>query len=208
MLEPAFGKHICHECRGNRPNKGQGNAGLVASSQLQMTFETGLHLDRVPKSNGCFGHWFFSHYPESKGIPGRSLCYLVYDGAEMVGIIGANSPPCNYKIFRAYFQTDNDNTFVSNNVFRLITSRQNLASRVLKYFRYRVRADYKLQYGDDLLGIVTFVEPPRTGICYQADNWSLLGMTQGKRMRRDKETWQKVFSEGTSKYIYGFKYRQ
>lgn len=206
-LEPAFGKHICNECKTDRPKKGHGNAGLFADNQQMLTFENGLHLDRVKKSNGIFGHYFFSHYPKSKGIPGRSLCYLVYDNAELIGIIAANSPPANYKIFRTYFATDNDNCFVNNNIFRLIESKKNIASRVLKIFRWRVRQDYRDQYGETLQGIITFVEPPRTGICYQADNWDFLGMTQGKRMRRDKETWKKVFTEGTAKYIYGKRFK-
>jgi len=205
-LEPAFGKHICSDCKTTRPNKGKGNAGLFSDSQELMTFETGIHLDKVQKSNGLFGYWFFTHYPNSKGIPGRSLCYLVYDGPALIGIIAANSPPSNYRVFRDFFNCDNDNCFVNNNVFRMIRHEKNLATKVLSRFRRRVRDDYQEKYGEKLIGIVTFVEPPRTGALYKADNWTYLGMTQGKQMRRDKETWAKVFSDGTTKHIYGFKY--
>jgi hypothetical protein len=205
-LEPAFGKHICAECKTTRPRKGKGNAGLFSSGQGMLSFEQGLHLTRVPKSNGLFGQLFFSHYPGSKGIPGRSLCYLAYDGMELIGIIGVNSPPCNYKIFRKYFFCENDNCFVNNNVYRMIVQRKNLGTQILKLFRKTVKRDYEEKYGEKLLGIVTFVEPPRTGAIYKADNWDYLGLTQGKRMKRDKETWQKVFSDGVEKHIYGYKY--
>lgn len=205
-LKPSFGKHICEKCRSSRPNKGKGNAGLCSNPQDLFTFESGIHFERVPKSNGLFGYWFFTHYPNSKGIPGRSLCYLIYDDSELIGIIAANSPPSNYKIFRAFFGCDNDNCFVNNNVFRLIKHEKNLGTKVLSRFRKIVAKDYLEKYNERLIGIVTFVEPPRTGAIYKADNWSHLGMTQGKRMRRDPETWEKVFSDGTIKHIYGFKY--
>lgn len=205
-LEPSFGKHICDSCKTTRPNKGKGNAGLFSSGQEEMSFEQGLHLTRVPKSNGLFGQLFFSHYPGSKGIPGRSLCYLAYTGTELIGIIGVNSPPHNYKIFRRYFSCNNDNCFVNNNVYRMIVQRKNLGTQVLKLFRKTIKHDYQEKYGEKLLGIVTFVEPPRTGAIYKADNWDYLGLTQGKRMKRDKETWQKVFSDGIEKHIYGYKY--
>jgi hypothetical protein len=205
-LLPSFGKHICEDCKNTRPNLGKGNAGLTDSPQENMTFEDGIHLDRVPKSNGMWGNLFFSHYPGSKGIPGRSLCYLVYKEKELVGIIGVNSPPCNYKIFRNYFGCDNDNVFVNNNVFRLIKQEKNLGTKVLRKFRARVYQDYLRKYNERLLGIVTFVEKPRTGAMYKADNWKLLGETQGKRMKRDSITWQKVFADGEIKLIFGYKY--
>lgn len=205
-LYPAFGKHICGNCRDTRPHKMRGNAGMVNSGQYHLVFNEGLSLKHVPKSDGLFGKLFFEHYPGSKGIPGRSLCYLVYRGLEVVGIIGVASPPHNYKIFREYFEAEDDNCFVNNNVFRLILQEKNLGTKVLKEFRRVIYADYLEKYGERLLGIVTFVEPPRTGALYKADNWDYLGMTQGKRMRRDKETWQKVFTQETPKLIYAYTY--
>lgn len=172
-----------------------------------MTFSEGLTLTRVKKSDGLFGYYYFTHYPESKGIPGRSLCYLAYRGEELVGIVGASSPPNNYKIFRSYFNCSDDTVFVNNNVFRMIVHEKNLGTQVLALFRKKVRTDYLDKYGNGILGIVTFVEPPRSGAIYKADNWDYLGETQGKRMKRDKETWEKVYSQGTVKHIFGYKYR-
>jgi hypothetical protein len=205
-LYPAFGKKICKDCKENRPFAGTGNSGMKDVANLGFVFEDGLYLQRVPKSDGLFGHLYFSHYPGSKGIVGRAMCYLVYNKGEAVGIIGCSSPPKNYKIFNEYFNVD-EKLFVMNNVFRLIENDQNLATRVLRIFRHTIKADYKQKYGDDIVGIATFVEKPRTGVIYKADNWDLLGETEGKRMRRDPVTWEKTFVDGEKKYIFGYKYR-
>ena len=204
-LHPSFSKLICDECKDNRPNKGKGNSGMKDGYMNMMVFDDGIQLIRVPKSDGTFGNLFFSHYPKSKGIVGRALCYLIYLDKELAGIIGCASPPKNYKIFQEFMKCD-EKFFVNNNVFRLIKHEKNLGTRVLKLFRNQIRGDYRDKFGDDLIGIVTFVEKPRTGALYKADNWTLLGETQGKRMRRNSETWEKVFVDGEVKYIYGYKY--
>lgn len=204
-LVPSFGKYICQDCKKSRPNKGKGNAGMRDQTNLQMFIGEDLSLERVPKSDGRFGHLFFSHYPKSKGIPGRSLCYLVFNKGKIAGIIGAASPPKNYKIFVSYFGVD-EKFFVNNNVFRIIESEKNLATRILRKFRERIRKDYREKYSQELTGICTFVEKPRTGNIYKADNWDFLGETQGKRMRRNPDTWEKEFTDGEKKYIFGYKY--
>lgn len=206
-LLPSFGKWICTDCKDNRPNKMKGNAGLTSSNQIAITFQDGLYVERVPKSNPIFGKMFFEHYPNSKGIPGRSFCYLIYNNREVAGIIGFNSPPSNYKIFRDYFHCDNDNVFMSNNVFRIVNTERNLATRVLKIIRFQLQQDHFDRWKTLLIGLVTFVEPPRSGALYKADNWDYLGMTQGISMRRDKETWEKVYAKSCRKLIFGYKYK-
>ena len=93
-----------------------------------------------------------------------------------------------------------------NNVFRLTRNDKNLATKVLKIFRNLARKDYANEYKETLLGMATFVEPPRTGTIYKADNWKFIGMTEGIRMRRNKETWEKTYQKGVSKYIYAIKF--
>ena len=205
-LFASFGKKICLKCKNNRPNKGKGNSGMRDRLTSKLIFEEDLHLERVPKSDGTFGHYFFSHYPESKGIVGRCLCYLVYKDREVVAIIGGASPPKNYKIFQNYMQCD-EKYFVNNNVFRIVKTERNLGTQILKLFRNQIKKDYYDKYGDTLKGIVTFVEKPRSGSLYKADNWELLGETQGKRMRRDPDTWEKVWVQGEIKHIFGYKYK-
>ncbi len=205
---PSFGKMICGKCKNNRPNKGTGNSGMSQNTQGIFVFSEGLKLERVKKSNPTFGKLFFEHYPGSKGIPGRSLCYLVQYNGAIAGIIGFNSPPKNYGLFNKYFGESNlENNFVINNVFRLINNEKNLATRVMKIARITLKKDYELKYKDNLVGIVTFVEPPRTGALYKADNWEYIGESAGMRMKRDKNTWDKVFTDGEKKHVFGYKYK-
>ena len=205
-LFPSFGKLICQVCKDNRPNKGKGNSGVgTAKSNMPLVFENGVVLHKVKKSNGIFGKLFFEHYPGSRGIVGRCICYLVFWNRKFAGIIGVASPPINYLIFKNFFELPETN-YVNNNVFRLVIREKNLGTRVLKVFRNTVKKEYESKYGDKLAGLVTFVEPPRTGAVYKADNWKYLGKTQGKRMRRDPETWEKTFTDDVKKHIYGYKY--
>ena len=203
----SFGYYICEDCKNNRPNKMLGNSGMFNRPQSEMSFTSGIFFQKVPKSNGLFGSLYFSHYPQSKGIVGRSICYLIYKDKDLIGVIGCSSPPVNYKIFNDFFGKSQEKHFVVNNVFRLVFNSKNLGSQCLRLFRIIAKKDYESKYKDKLLGMATFIEPPRTGIIYKADNWIFLGMTQGCRMRRDKETWEKKFEKGFSKYIYGFKYQ-
>jgi len=186
---------------------GNGNSGLSQSRQEELVFSCGLELRRVPKSDKTFGRLFFSHYLGSKGIPGRSICYLVEYHGEIAGIIGYNSPPKNYGVFNDFFGPGMENHFLINNVFRLINNEKNLATRVLSLSRRMVKIAYESKFREALIGLVTFVEPPRTGALYKADNWSYLGMSQGKRMKRDPGSWEKIFMDGQKKLIFGYRYR-
>ena len=59
-----------------------------------------------------------------------------------------------------------------------------------------------------MLGLITFVEPPRTGALYKADNWIYIGETQGIEVKRRGDTWiKKSYMQGDKKYIYGYKYK-
>jgi hypothetical protein len=202
----SFGKPICYSCRNSRPKKGTGNSGLFATGQLRFAEQDGLYLQRVPKSDGLFGKLFFEHYPKSKGIVGRSINYLVILNRQCIGIIGGASPPKNYTIFNNYFGNNQENYFLNNNVFRLILRQNNLGTKVLKIFRNVISSDYQLKYKDDLIGLCTFVELPRDGALYKADNWDYLGLTQGKRMYRRGENWEKTFVDGEKKHIFAYKY--
>ena len=201
------GKKHCQECKDNRPNKGMGNSGMFADNQSMLCFDEGLKLQRCTKSNKTFGQLYFTHYPKSKGIVGRCLCYLVLYKNQVAGIIGCSSPPLNYILFREFFNTDNEKLYVNNNVFRLTVNEKNLGTKVLKLFRNTIVNNYKEKYGDDLMGIVTFVEPPRTGALYKADNWKYLGETQGIKVVR-RESFDKEYLQGTKKLIYGYKFIQ
>ena len=88
---------------------------------------------------------------------------------------------------------------------RIIENGRYYASHILRLFRERIKIDYTSKYKDELVGIITFVEPPRKGILYKADNWDYLGMTQGVRCfrRGDLGKWvNKEWTKGTQKHIY------
>lgn len=174
-----------------------------------------LSLKQVAKSNRLFVKWFIEHYPKSKGIVGRTLNFLIYSYGKPIGIIGFASPPLNYKKFNIYFKLDETNKssenaklFLNNNVFRIIHTEKNLATKVLKMARKIVFDIYKEKYNQELLGLVTFVEPPRTGALYKADNWDYLGETEGIEVKRRGEDWtNKQYIKGVSKLIYGYTYK-
>jgi hypothetical protein len=170
----------------------------------------GLKLIKVKKSNPLFVKWYIEHYPKSKGIVGRQLNYLVYYNGWPIGIIGGASPPLNYKIFRDYFNTVQDTSYLNNNVYRIVHKPEdrNIGTKILKMFRATLIQDYKSFYKDRLLGLVTFVEPPRTGAIYKADNWDYLGMTKGIEVKRKGKNWlEKVYQKGVSKHIFAIRFK-
>jgi hypothetical protein len=180
---------------------------MSGSDQMEMCLVDGtIVLEKVGKGNGVFGKLFFEHYPQSKGIVGRTINYLVWYNEKVAGIIGGSSPPKNYKIFVKYFDGFDEKHYLNNNVFRLITTEKNLGTRILRIFRNNIKKDYEAKYKDELVGLVTFVEMPRTGALYKADNWDYLGITEGIRMYRRGENWEKQFVAGEKKHIFGYKY--
>lgn len=212
----SWGKKYCKKCYDKKPKRGGGHSGMVKVDDIKvkgMLSQTslcgvGLSLETTTKGNKLFASLYLEHYPESKGIMGRQLNYFIKREGMIVGIIGVNSPPINYKKFREYFKIDDEKLFVNNNVFRIIKSYKNQATQVLKLLRKKIIIDYKKRYGDNLIGIITFVEPPRDGAIYKADNWDYLGMTQGKKVvrRGSLGKWvNKEWSKGTKKHIFAIK---
>lgn len=206
----SFGVKYCKECYDKKPKRGNGNSGMIKMSELaiqgSLFAKEGLYLEKTTKGNKEYATIYLEHYPGSLGIVGRQLNYFIKDGIVTIGIIGCNSPPLNYKLFNNYFGADyTELNWVNNNVFRLLRHTPNLGTRVLKIFRKQILDDYKNIYGDSLVGIVTFVEPPRTGAVYKADNWDFLGETQGKKCQRrgDHGKWvNKEWSTGTKKLVF------
>jgi len=208
-----WGKKYCKECYDKKPKKGNGHSGMLKDKYIdeklkQVCFTNGLRLQKVRKGNKLFASLYLEHYPHSKGIVGRQLNYIVWNDNKIVGIIGANSPPLNYKKFREYFNTEDEKCFLNNNVFRIIRSKKNQATQVLRLFRNTIKKEYKERYGDEIIGLITFVEPPRTGSIYKADNWDYLGLTQGISVTRQGNhgKWMnKEYKEGTKKHIFAKK---
>ena len=205
-----FGKLKRRKCIDASKTGIKGHSGMIKkqvneNDYYDLTLPDCLYLLKVKKSNPLYTFWYLEHYPKSKGIVGRQLNYIIYKDRKPIGIIGCASPPLNYKLFRKHFKTDNEKLFVNNNVCRIVHTDgdRNMGTKILKLFRNRIKEEYQTVYGDKLLGIVTFVEPPRTGAMYKADNWKFLGMTQGVEVKRRGDDWfQKSYQKGVQKFIY------
>jgi hypothetical protein len=229
VLITSFNKPTCKYCYLLKEHK-QGHSGMLKLSENSMdmqlfmkrlfcTPENSIKLIRVPKGNKAFASLYLSHYPQSKGIVGRSFNYLILNEGFITGIIGACSPPITVSEVDRFFYINSENriekinSILNNNIFRLIDSAKpvaNLGTRVLKRFRTQLQSDYYLRYKTKLKGLITFVEPPRTGTVYMADNWSYLGKTKGYNVtKRGKMTDYKKYSEiseGQQKLIFGYKF--
>lgn len=221
-LYSTFGKYICKKCLEKRKTGKKGHSGMIYDSTIkeedyfdETLINKFLYLKPVKKSNKLYVKWFIQHYPNSKGIVGRQLNFLIYSYGKPIGIIGFASPPLNYKKFHDYFNLNNNinpsenaKKFLNNNVFRIIYPQKNLGTQILKLARKTVYKLYYEKYGNKLIGLVTFVEPPRTGAVYKADNWDYLGMTKGIEVKRRGKEWvNKKYIKGESKHIYGYKYK-
>jgi hypothetical protein len=210
----------CEECyakrkKSNHPSSG----GLIALSEEKLKEELnknypygGIEFIQVPKGDKIFASLFLSHYPESKGIVGRSINYLIIYKGKIAGIIGLMNPPYAINIIDDFFGINKDNRnlmnqqIANNHIFRLINNEPNLASRCLRILRIVVTKDWKKKYGNDLKGILTFVEPPRKGSCYLADNWKYLGMTKGKGCIQRSGRWtERKWIQKAKKHIYAVK---
>lgn len=209
-----FGKLKCKECIDKTRTGRVGHSGMIYDKNTNENDYIDnsnkiLNLIKVKKSNKLFVKWYIEHYPKSKGIVGRQLNYLIYNKSLPIGIISASSPPLNYKKFREFFNVSDDIGFLNNSVFRIVNKQDdnNIGTKVLKIFRNKIKCDYKEFYNSDLLGLITFVEPPRSGSIYKADNWKFIGETQGISVRRKGKNWlQKQYIKSVKKLIFVYKY--
>jgi len=229
-----WGKYYCRDCfikkLGKDPNKiaeehGKGNSGMIAfktddelKSALAQTYMIPQSykypcLFQVPKGNKIFATLYLTHYPNSKGIVGRSINYLVIWKGKIVGIIGGNSAPYSVKPIDQYFGITKENRsdklleILNNDVFRIVVPDKNLATMTLKSFRIAIQRDYEEKYGGKLRGLITFVEPPREGSIYYADNWIYLGLTKGYgTTRRGRRWFDRKWVKKEPKHIFAYKF--
>jgi hypothetical protein len=215
-----FGRYYCKECYEKRPKRGKGHGGLVALPEKELQHILGgkypyrekPYLHPVTKGNKVFASLYLSHYPASKGMVGRSICYLIYYQESIYGIIGLLNPPYAVAAIDEFFGINKENRneknlhIANNHVFRLLYEEPNLASQCLRLLRKVGARDWERKYGIKLDGILTFVEPPRKGICYIADNWLYLGMTKGFGTTQRSKRWEKrQWVKKVPKHIFAVK---
>lgn len=144
---------------------------------------------------------------------GQQLKYLIFYGSEVVEIIGGASAVFANQARDEFFglaeeaevKTQQLNSIVNNNVFRLEYPAPNLATIVLSIWRKRIMEDWEKLYGVPIAGFETFVveerlwnRKTRNDACYRADNWEMVGITRGYgktnargREIKDKTLWSK-----------------
>lgn len=134
-------------------------------------------------------------YIKHKLTPTRRIDFLVYENESnnLIGAIGLNSAVLNLGERDRILGLNNSNkkrrllNIANNYRFALIKENitiQNAGSQILKSLRINGAKAWKRKYGNKLIGIETFVQPPWTGSVYKADNWSFLGETKGFKCSR------------------------
>lgn len=129
------------------------------------------------------------HYTKPKGFVGRSICYLVFCQGQCYGAIVGGSATLHLPNRNEFFDDAPLNNIVNNVFFHLDKGNgypiRNFAQKVLKKFEERIKEDWQIKYGDELVGIETLVEPPRTGEVYKRCKFTLIGKTKGYTCKRE-----------------------
>lgn len=130
------------------------------------------------------------HYSAPKGFVGRNLCYAVlYDGVYYGHTVAGSATlhlPGRTEFFGPEFQINQ----VANNTFFHVEKQQGrypvrcFVEKVVKAWELQVATDWPQTYQDPLQGFETLVELPRTGACYLAAGWTLVGQTKGYTCKR------------------------
>jgi hypothetical protein len=129
------------------------------------------------------------HYLGYQPLPGAQIRYVVHASEQMVAILGFGAaawktrPRDQFIGWTASQRQDRLHLLVNNARFLLLpwVRCPNLASRILGLAARRLPADWLARYGYQPVLLETFVQWPRyRGTCYQAANWTFLGLTKGR----------------------------
>lgn len=135
------------------------------------------------------------HYLGHRPLVGESLCYVGFQGDQVVALLGWAAATLVNTPRDAYLGWDWETkcrrlSLVVNNIRFLVlpgpgAPRPNLASRVLAANLRRLSGDWQSRYGHRVLLAETFVDTSRfVGTCYRASNWIELGRTSGWSRQR------------------------
>ena len=127
------------------------------------------------------------HYVPNHGCIGMQIHYLIKEADHTIGIISGASAVYAVAARDAFFGINKENrnaalpSIINNVVFRLEEHKPNMATQVLSLWRKHITFDWYERYGVKVAGFETFVveEDYRKGSLYLADNWTMLGKTQG-----------------------------
>ena len=148
-----------------------------------------IELIRVGKKDLTLQYLMSIHYTKPKGFVGRSICYLVFSNGVCYGAIVGGSATLHLPNRNEYFSNAHLNNIVNNVFFHIEPMGgypcRNFAQKVLKQFEERILEDWFKKYGDEVLGIETLVEPPRTGEVYLRCKYKQIGITKGFTCKRE-----------------------
>lgn len=155
-----------------------------------------LNLKQIKRTDSRIISNMAVHYSKPKGFVGRNICYAVLFNNSYYGAIVGGSSTLHLDGRDNYFSLTKENkkenlNKIVNNIFFHIEKIDNkypirwFSAAVLKMFRETIKIDWKLKYGDDIIGYETLVELPRTGECYKKDGWELVGKTKGYTCKRE-----------------------
>ena len=140
-------------------------------------------------------------YKPWKRSPGRKICWLIEStGSEVLGAVAAHSAVLTIKAREDYIgwsaeQKRANLTKVANN-YRFALKVRGIGSRVLSVLESEAKKLWKQRYGERLVLLETFVQPPYEGTSYKAANWTYIGMTSGFAVRRAPTAlWKKAGGE-------------
>lgn len=152
-------------------------------------------------------------YVKYKDVPQRRINYLIYrsEDSKPIGAIGISSCVLaigardNWIGWDKETRLRNSNKVANNYRFCLMPDNgiKNVGTMALKLLREEGARRWEEKYGDQLVMLETFVQPliegsdnKRNGAVYLADNWIMVGETQGNSIKKAPLLlWQKEDSK-------------
>lgn len=135
-------------------------------------------------------HWFAAaafvdkhhSYVQWTDRPSRKLYWSIWQRGERVGVFGLGSAYSKPAAVAALMARHSIafNGLANNFVFAMSPqATRNTGTLALALIRRDAVRWWSERYGDELCAFQTFIEPPRTGALYRADNWIQIGVTSG-----------------------------
>ena len=150
-----------------------------------------IQLIRTKRTNAWLLQRMKIHYSHPKGFVGRNLCYAVfYDDIYYGHIVGGSATrflPGRNEYFGITIEQLNNiinNTFFNISKVENKYPTRNFTTAVVEKFVEIVIIDWEQKYGDNVLGIETLVEKPRTGELYKRAGFVVVGETIGYSCKR------------------------
>ena len=130
------------------------------------------------------------HYSNPKGFVGRNICYaIIHEGTYYGHIVGGSATKYLPNRHEFLGTTPKQLNNIVNNIFYNVSSvgkypLRNFTTKVVELFVDVISKDWKLKYGDIVLGFETLVEKPRIGELYIKAGWIKVGETIGFTCKR------------------------